>query len=136
MSKTIFTKIIEGEIPCYKIYETPYVFAFLDIHPLQPGHTLIVPKVTVDAIDQLEEPFYSEVFSVAKLIAQASKAAFGTTRATYHILGFEVPHAHLHVIPANTMDEVKFLSQPLATSEALESAQKLLLEQIALIESR
>lgn len=76
MSKTIFTRIIEGEIPSYKVYETPYVLAFLDINPLRPGHTLIVPKLAVDAIDDLPEPFYSELFSAAKHIAKAVKAAF------------------------------------------------------------
>jgi histidine triad (HIT) family protein len=128
MSKTIFTKIIEGEIPSYKIYETPYVFAFLDIHPLQPGHTLVVPKIAVDALDELEEPFYSEVFHVAQKIAKAGKLAFGATRATYHVLGFDVPHAHLHVIPANTMGEIDFqIKSPQASPKELEHAQKLLL---------
>ncbi len=130
MSKTIFTRIIEGEIPCYKIYETPYVFAFLDIHPLRPGHVLVVPKMAVDAIESLDEPFYSELFQVAQKIALASKAAFGTARATYHVLGFEVPHAHLHIIPANSMEEVRFESKPQASSEELERVQKLLLSHL------
>lgn len=127
MSKTIFTKIIEGEIPCYKIYETPYVFAFLDIRPIRPGHVLVVPKIAIDAIDELEEPFYSEVFHVAQKIAKAGKLAFGTTRATYHVLGFDVPHAHLHIIPANSMDEVTFEIKPQASPKELEHVQKLLL---------
>jgi histidine triad (HIT) family protein len=131
MSKTIFTKIIEGEIPCYKIYESPYVLAFLDIHPLQPGHVLVVPKLAVDAIDDLPEPFYGEVFQIAKKIANAGKKAFGTSRATYHVLGFEVPHAHLHVIPANGMDEVLFAPKPQADPKELERVQKLLLEHLA-----
>jgi histidine triad (HIT) family protein len=76
MSKTIFSKIIEGEIPSYKIFETPYVLAFLDIYPQMPGHTLVVPKVAIDSFDDLEEPFYSEVFHVAQKIAKAQKRAF------------------------------------------------------------
>lgn len=131
MSKTIFTKIIEGEIPCYKIYETPYVFAFLDIHPLQPGHTLIVPKVAVDSIDDLGEPFYSEMFLAAQKIAKAAKAAFGVTRATYHVLGFDVPHAHLHVIPANAMSDVRFDTPMSVTPSDLEKAQKHLLAHLS-----
>lgn len=131
MSKTIFTKIIEGEIPCYKIYETPYVFAFLDIHPLQPGHTLIVPKVAVDSIDDLGEPFYGEMFLAAQKISKAAKAAFGTTRATYHVLGFDVPHAHLHVIPANAMSDVRFEAPMSVTPADLEKAQKQLLAQLS-----
>ncbi len=75
MSKTIFTRIIEGEIPSYKIYENPYVFAFLDIHPVSRGHTLVVPKVPVAHFDELDEPFYSAIFSVAKTIVQAQKKA-------------------------------------------------------------
>lgn len=76
MSKTLFTKIIEGEIPSYKIYETPFVFALLDIHPMRPGHVLVVPKFETDHFDTLPEPFYSAVFQAAKLIAQAQKKAF------------------------------------------------------------
>lgn len=130
MSKTIFTRIIEGEIPSYKIYETPHTFAFLDIRPLRPGHTLVVPKIVVEFVDDLPEPFYSELFQVAKLIAKASKKAFGTSRATIHVLGFDVPHAHLHVIPADRMDEVNFANATSASPEELQNAQKLLLSHL------
>lgn len=124
MSKTIFTRIIEGEIPSYKVYETPHVLAFLDINPLQPGHTLVVPKLPVDAIDDLPEPFYSELFSVAKHIAKGIKTTFWADRATYFVLGFDVPHAHLHVIPANKMNDVRFENAASATPDALKAAQE------------
>ncbi len=127
MSKTIFSKIIEGEIPSYKIYETPHVFAFLDIHPQMPGHTLVVPKVAIDAIDDLVEPFYSEIFQVVQKIAKAQKIAFGTKRSTIHVLGFDVPHAHVHVIPANSMSDVLWSEHPQASPEELTRTQQLLL---------
>ena len=91
---------------------------------------LVVPKLAVDAIDDLPEPFYSEVFLVAQKIAKASKTAFGTNRATLHVMGFDVPHAHLHVIPANTMADIRFETSPAASAEELERVQKLLLSHL------
>ena len=96
---SIFTKIINGEIPAYKIYENEYVFSFLDIRPIQPGHTLIVPKLEVDYFTDVPEPHYSAVFSSAKIIAKALKIATGCERVGTTVLGFEVPHFHYHLVP-------------------------------------
>ncbi|MFZ4461424.1 MAG: HIT family protein [Patescibacteria group bacterium] len=127
MSKTIFTKIIEGEIPSYKIYETPHVYAFLDINPVQKGHVLVVPKLAVDAFTDLPEPFYSEVFATAKLIANAQIKAFGKSRSTLHVLGFDVPHVHVHVIPAENMSETHFGNPLKLTTEEFTSIQEQLI---------
>ncbi len=127
MSKTIFTRIIEGEIPSYKIYETPHVYAFLDINPVQEGHVLVVPKLAVDAFTELPEPFYTEVFHAAKLIAQAQIKAFGTSRSVLSVLGFDVPHVHVHVIPANNMSETHFGNPKKLTPEEFTEIQKKLI---------
>lgn len=96
---TLFTKIIEGQIPCYKIYENDYVFAFLDIKPHNLGHTLIVPKTEVDYFVDVPEPYYSEVFRVAKIIAKAIDKATNCKRVVTQIVGFDIPHFHYHLIP-------------------------------------
>ena len=96
---TIFTKIINGEIPCYKIYEDELVFAFLDINPINPGHTLIVPKVEVDKIYDLDESYYQAIFKAAKKISKAIESATKALRVCAWVEGFEVPHAHYHICP-------------------------------------
>ncbi len=105
MSKSIFTRIMEGEIPSYPVYENAFIYAFLDIHPASPGHVLVVPRTQVDAFESLGEPFYSEIFKAAGLIARAQKSAFGVPRVSLQVHGFEVPHAHIHLIPAHTMED-------------------------------
>jgi len=102
MQDSVFTKIIKGEIPCEKVYEDAKTFAFLDIHPLLPGHVLVVPKVQVDQFDDLPEEDYQATFATVRKIAKRLKAVMGTKRAIVHVLGFDVPHAHIHVLPANT----------------------------------
>lgn len=96
---TLFTKIIQGQIPCYKIYENDHVFAFLDIKPHNLGHTLVVPKVEVDYFVDVPEPYYSEVFKVAKKISKAIDRATNCKRVGTKIIGFDVPHFHYHLIP-------------------------------------
>ena len=96
---TIFTKIIRGEIPCHKIYEDEHCFAFLDIHPIQEGHTLIVPKIEVDHFVDVPEPYYTAVFLAAQKIGKALQKATGCARVGTKILGWDVPHFHYHVIP-------------------------------------
>lgn len=98
---SIFTKIIKGEIPCHKIYEDEQVIAFLDIHPVQLGHVLVVPKIQVEHFEELDEEMYSHLFLVVKKIAKRVKHMLGVNRACLKIEGFEVPHAHIHVIPCN-----------------------------------
>lgn len=103
---TIFTKIIQGEIPCYKIFEDEHTFAFLDIKPHQLGHTLIVPKIETDFFADVAEPYYSAVFKNAQMIAKAIQKATGCPRVGMSVLGFEVPHFHLHLIPLIEMYDI------------------------------
>lgn len=102
MQDSIFTKIIKGEIPCHKVYEDAKTIAFLDIYPIQPGHTLVVPKVEVNHFDDLSKEDYEAVFATVKLIAKRQKLVLGSERACLRVEGFDVPHAHVHVIPCNT----------------------------------
>jgi len=108
---TLFTKIINGEIPSYKIAESEKFYAFLDIFPLQKGHTLVVPKIEVDKIFDLPDAYLSELLLFAKPIAQAIAASFPCNRVGMVTVGLEVPHAHLHLIPINTAADMEF-SQP------------------------
>jgi histidine triad (HIT) family protein len=103
---TIFKKIIDGDIPSYKIYENEHTFAFLDISPVQLGHTLVVPKVEIDYFLDVPEPYYSAVFTTAKLVAKAIHRATTCQRVGTIILGFDVPHFHYHLIPMFTPDDL------------------------------
>lgn len=105
---TIFTKIINGEIPCYKIAEDDRYFAFLDINPLREGHTLVVPKQETDYIFDLDDENISGMMVFSKKIAAAIKAAIPCARIGVAILGLEVPHAHIHLVPMNSMEDVNF----------------------------
>jgi len=105
---TIFTKIIRGEIPCYKIAENNDYFAFLDINPLRAGHTLVVPKEETDYIFDLEDVYLTGMILFSKKIAVAIKSAIPCNRIGIAILGLEVPHAHIHLIPMDTMEDINF----------------------------
>ena len=105
---SIFTKIIRGEIPCYKIAETENCFAFLDIQPLAIGHTLVVPKKEVDYLFDVEDPLYSELMFFAKKISAAQRKAIPCLRIGVAVIGLEVPHAHVHLIPLNSMSDINF----------------------------
>ncbi len=113
---TIFSKIIKGEIPSYKIAENEDYFAFLDINPLKEGHTLIVPKKETDYIFDLEDVSLSGMILFSKKIAFAIKSAIPCNRIAVVILGLEVPHAHIHLIPMDTMDDVNFKNKKLRFS--------------------
>jgi histidine triad (HIT) family protein len=108
---TLFSKIINGDIPSYKIAENEKFFAFLDIFPLQKGHTLIVPKIEVDKVFELPDDYLSELLIFAKPIANAIAASFPCNRVGMVTVGLEVPHAHLHLIPINAALDMEF-SQP------------------------
>ena len=108
---TIFSKIIHGEIPSYKIAESEKFYAFLDIFPLQKGHTLIVPKIEVDKIFEVPDAYLSELLIFAKPIAAAIEKSFPCNRVGMVTVGLEVPHAHLHLIPINAAADMEF-SQP------------------------
>ena len=103
---TLFTKIIKGEIPSYTIFEDDLTYAFLDINPIQPGHTLIVPKIEVDHFLDLEEPYYSRVFQNAKIIGKAIQKATVAKRIGTIIAGWDVPHFHYHILPINSMADL------------------------------
>jgi histidine triad (HIT) family protein len=105
---TIFTKIIKGEIPCYKIAENDRYFAFLDINPLKAGHTLVVPKNEVDYIFELDDDQLSGMIIFSKKVAAAIKSAIPCNRIGIAILGLEVPHAHIHLVPMNSIEDVNF----------------------------
>jgi len=108
MSDSIFTKIIQGEIPCHKIYEDEFSLAFLDIHPVQPGHTLVVSKNQIDKFYDLSDQELAALMQTVKKVAQRIEDVLHR-RATVQVLGFDVPHAHIHVIPANNAAEFRHL---------------------------
>jgi histidine triad (HIT) family protein len=124
---TIFTKIIKGEIPCYKIAEDDKYFAFLDINPLQAGHTLVIPKQETDYLFDLEDDQLSGMIIFSKKIAEAIRSAIPCTRIGVAVLGLEVPHAHIHLVPMNSMDDVNFRNPKLkfTPGEFMEIAAKI-----------
>ena len=122
---TIFTRIIKGEIPSYKVAENDKFYAFLDINPLQKGHTLVVPKLAepeADYIFDLEEEILSEMLVFSKQVAQGIKAATNCKRVGVAVIGLEVPHVHMHLIPINQEGDMSF-SNPQMTLPAEEMAE-------------
>jgi histidine triad (HIT) family protein len=115
---TIFTKIIKGEIPCYKIAEDENYFAFLDINPLRPGHTLVVPKLETDYIFDLDDAQLAGMILFSKKVAAAIRRAVPCNRIGVAILGLEVPHAHIHLVPMDTMEDINFRNPKLKFSPA------------------
>lgn len=105
---TIFSKIIAGEIPSYKIAENEKFFAFLDIFPLVKGHVLVVPKTETDQFFDMTDEYLSEILVFAKPIAKAIEKSFPCDRCGLEVIGLEVPHAHLHLIPINSSDDLNF----------------------------
>lgn len=124
---TIFTKIINGEIPSYKIYEDEYTYAFLDINPIAPGHTLIVPKVEKDYFLDVEEPYYSQVFKNAQLIGKAIHKATGCNRVCTIIAGYDVPHFHYHLVPTDNMSDLDFKNAKKISEEEMKEMQNKIL---------
>ena len=108
---SIFTKIINGEIPCYKIAETDKFFAFLDINPNAKGHTLCIPKEEVDKLFDLDNETYIGLMAFSKQVAFAIAKAIPCNRVGMTVIGLEVPHAHVHLIPLNKMDDARFTSK-------------------------
>lgn len=105
---TIFSKIIAGEIPAYKIAENEKFFAFLDIFPLVEGHTLVVPKIEIDKFFDLPDDYLSEMLNFSKPIAKAIEKTFDCNRCGIAVVGLEVPHAHMHLVPINGIDDLNF----------------------------
>ena len=110
---TIFSRIIAGEIPCYKVAENDRYFAFLDINPLAKGHTLVVPKQEVDYLYDLDDETLQGIIIFAKQIAQKIKSFSDCNRVATVVLGLEVPHAHIHLIPMNSEKDVDFSREKL-----------------------
>jgi histidine triad (HIT) family protein len=113
---TIFTRIIKGEIPSYKIAETDQYLAFLDIFPLVKGHTLVVPKQEIDYIFDVEDDLLAGMMVFSKQIAKAIKAAIPCERIGVAVIGLEVPHAHIHLVPMNQMADINFTRPKLQVS--------------------
>lgn len=113
---SIFTKIIAGDIPCYKVAEDDNYFAFLDINPLQKGHTLVVPKIEVDRYFDLDEHTLAGLSVFSKKVAKAIKLAFPCDRIGVTVIGLEVPHAHIHLIPINGLLDIDFRQPKLTLS--------------------
>jgi len=113
---TIFSKIIAGEIPSYKIAENEKFFAFLDIFPLREGHVLVVPKTETDKFFDLPDEYLSEMLVFAKPIAKAIEKSFNCNRCGVEVVGLEVPHAHLHLIPINSANDLNFTREKLKLS--------------------
>lgn len=114
---SIFTKIINGEIPCYKVAENDKYIAFLDIFPLTKGHTLVIPKKEVDYIFDLDKETYLGLMEFSKTVGVAIKKAIPCNRISISVIGLEVPHAHVHLIPINSMNDCNFANQKLKLSK-------------------
>jgi histidine triad (HIT) family protein len=125
---TIFSKIIAGEIPSYKIAENDKFFAFLDIFPIREGHTLVIPKTEVDNLFDLGDEYLSEILLFARPIAKAIEKAFPCNRCGIEVIGLDVPHAHVHLVPINSSNDLNFTQhKPKAEEHELIEAQKKIL---------
>lgn len=125
---TIFSKIIKGDIPSFRIAENGKFYAFLDINPLVEGHTLVIPKLEVDKFLDMPDDYLKEILLFAKPIATAIENSFPCNRCGLSVVGLEVPHAHLHLIPLNTMDDINFNRKKLSpTQEELKITQEKIL---------
>ncbi|WP_298494301.1 HIT family protein [uncultured Algibacter sp.] len=114
---SIFTKIVNGEIPCYKIAETEEFLAFLDVNPNTIGHTLCIPKKEVDKIFDLDESTYNGLMGFSRSVALALKKAVPCKRIGVSVIGLEVPHAHVHLIPLQSMEDARFIQKVKMSSE-------------------
>jgi histidine triad (HIT) family protein len=120
--ESIFSKIIAGEIPCYKVAETSEFLAFLDVNPLTEGHLLVIPKKEVDYIFDLDSETYVGLMLFAQIVASGLKKAISCQRIGISVIGLEIPHAHIHLIPMNSIDDMNFSRPKLSfTNEELEA---------------
>lgn len=126
---SVFSKIIRGEIPSYKVAENEKFFAFLDISPLVKGHTLVIPKVEVDNLFDLSPEYLSEMLVFAQPIAKAIESVFDCNRCGISVIGLEVPHAHMHLVPINSADDLNFNRKKLSfTREEFEAIRQQIVE--------
>lgn len=114
---TIFSKIIAGQIPSYKVAENDKFFAFLDISPMAKGHTLVVPKIEIDKISDLPNEYLSEMLVFAQPLMKAIETNFDCNRCGLIVMGLEVPHVHLHLVPINSADDLNFTREKLKLSK-------------------
>ena len=124
---SIFTKIVRKEIPSYKVHENDKFYAFLDINPLKKGHTLVIPKNEIDYIFDLESDEYQNLWRFAKIVANGMKKVINCKRISIVVMGLEVPHAHIHLIPLDNMNDINF-NQPklnLSSEEMQQIADKI-----------
>ena len=119
MDNCIFCKILSGAAPSHQVWENESYFAFLDINPVNPGHTMIIPKHHIDYVFDLEEPLYSELFEVSKQLSEPIKRAMQAKRIGVVIEGFSVSHLHVHLVPINDVNELNPNRAKRATSEGL-----------------
>ncbi len=124
---TLFSKIVNGEIPCYKVAESDKFLAFLDIMPLRKGHVLVVPKKEIDYIFDIEDDLLGEMMIFSKDVARKIKVSFPCKKVGIAVIGLEVPHAHIHLIPINSVNDMDFSQEKLklTTDELTEIATKL-----------
>ena len=127
---SIFTKIVNGEIPCYKIAEDENFLAFLDVNPNATGHTLCIPKQEIDKIFDLDDAHYLGLMQFSKKIAIALEKAVPCKRIGMSVIGLEVPHAHVHLIPLNEMDEMRFQNKVRLSKEEFEALVKKIQENL------
>lgn len=125
---TIFTKIINGQLPSYKVKESEKFIAFLDIEPLVTGHVLVVPKIEVDKIFDVPDDYLAEMLVFAKPVAHAIEKAFRCKRCGVSVIGLEVPHTHMHLVPINSANDLNFTRPKLnPTADELKTAQEKIL---------
>ena len=128
---SIFTRIISGEIPCYKIKENENFIAFLDVFPIVEGHVLVVPKLEVDKMFDLDDQLLANWLVFAKPIAKALEIAFPCQRCGISVIGLEVPHAHMHLVPINSADDLNFTRPKLnVDSQRMKEIQQIILNQL------
>lgn len=118
---SIFTKIVNGEIPCYKIAEDENYLAFLDVNPNAKGHTLCIPKKEINKIFDMDENLYLGLMKFSRNVAQAIEKAIDCKRVGIAVIGLEVPHAHVHLIPLNDMDDMRFVKKVILTEDEFKS---------------
>jgi histidine triad (HIT) family protein len=128
---SIFTKIVNGEIPAYKIAENESFLAFLDVMPLVEGHVLVIPKAEIDYIFDIEDELYLQLQLFAKKIAKGLKLAIPCKRIGVAVIGLEVPHTHIHLVPLQTMNDINFTREKMSIpKERMEEIQKLIKDQV------
>ena len=124
---SIFTKIVNGELPCHKVAENEQFLAFLDITPLREGHVLVIPKLEVDYIFDMEDDHLATMMVFAKSVAKKMKAAIPCNRIGVTVIGLEVPHAHIHLVPIDSLHDMDFTKEktPFSSEQLAEVAEKI-----------